>query len=121
MATEPAIQDLRYLDAAHVEHPTGVLAGATVRTESGQTLGSIQGVLLEPSSRRLRYFVVERPASAGSRRYMMCADNPAILNAEDGTIEVSANASDMQRFDARTVPVFSDEDMITAMFSVPAA
>src|SRR3954451_469586 len=119
MATEADIHDLRYLDAAHVEHPAGVLAGARVRDETGQTLGSLEGVLVEPSSRRLRYYVVQRPATAGRRRYMVCADNPAILNAEEGTIEIEGNASDMERFDARDIPAFSDEDVITAVFSTP--
>src|SRR4051812_1752055 len=41
---------LRYLDADHVSHPSGTLAGVTVCSRDDQNLGAISGVLVEPAS-----------------------------------------------------------------------
>ena len=122
MATElPSPDTLRYLDADHVKHPSGTFAGLTVCSCDNQNLGAISGVLLEPASRRVRYFVVERRVALMHRRYVLAADTPAVLEAEDQTLRILANVDDLERFDARTVERFSEEDAITAMFAQPAA
>jgi hypothetical protein len=121
MANElPSPDALRYLDADHVKHPSGTFAGLTVCSRDNQKIGAISGVLLEPASRRVRYFVVQRGALM-PRRYVLAADTPAVLEAEDQTLRVLASVDDLARFDARTVERFSDEDAITAMFAQPAA
>jgi hypothetical protein len=121
MASELTSPDaLRYLDADHVKHPSGTFAGLTVCGRDNQKLGAISGVLLEPASRRVRYFVVER-GSLMPRRYVLAADTPAVLEAEDRTLRILASIDDLERFDARTVERFSDDDAITAMFAQPAA
>jgi uncharacterized protein YrrD len=121
MASElPSPDALRYLDADHVKHPTGTFAGVTVCGSDNQKLGAISGVLLEPASRRVRYFVVERRVALMHRRYVLAADTPAVLEA-DQTLRILANVDELERFDARTVEHFSEEDAITAMFAQPAA
>ena len=42
---------LRYLDADHVNHPSGNLSGVTLWSQDDEELGSVTGVLLEPSTR----------------------------------------------------------------------
>lgn len=122
MANElPSPDALRYLDADHVKHPSGTFAGLTVCSRDNQKLGAISGVLLEPASRRVRYFVVERRVAMMPRRYVLAADTPAVLEAEDQTLRILANVDDLERFDARKVERFSDDDAITAMFAQPAA
>jgi hypothetical protein len=113
--------DLRYLDADHVEHPSGTFAGVTVCSRDDEKLGSISGVLVEPASRRVRYFVVDRRGALLPRRYMLSTDTPAVLEAGNQTLRILSNVDDLERFDARQVEPFSDEDAITAMFSHPAA
>jgi len=122
MANElPSPDVLRYLDADHVKHPSGTFAGLTVCSRDNQKLGAISGVLLEPASRRVRYFVVERRTALMPRRYVLAADTPAVLEVEDQTLRILSNVEDLERFDARKVERFSDEDAITAMFAQPAA
>src|SRR6187200_978420 len=118
---EPRPDALRYLDADQVQHPSGTLAGVTVCSSDDEKLGDISGVLVEPASRRVRYFVVERRVALLPRRYMLAADTPAVLEAEDQKLRILSNIDDLERFDARRVERFSEEDAITAMFAHPAA
>jgi hypothetical protein len=111
--------DLRYLDAGNVEHLSGTMKGVLMCTTDDEQLGSFAGVLVEPASRRVRYFVVERPSALRRRRYLLTADTLATLDQR--TLRVQANAADLERFDSRTVPSFSDEDLITAMFAPSVA
>jgi hypothetical protein len=121
MANElPTPDALRYLDADHVEHPSGTFAGVTVRSQDDQQLGSISGVLVEPTTRRIRYFVVKRSGLL-SRRYMLAADTPAVLEANDQQLRILSNVDDLERFEAQQVAPFSEEDAVTAMFAHPAA
>lgn len=113
--------NLRYMAAADVAHPTGTLAGLTICTQDDEKLGAIGGVLLEPASRRVRYFVVEDPAMLSRRRYLLAADTPAVLDTTDSKLRVDANAGDLERFDSRSFRTVSDEDLVTAMFATPTA
>lgn len=122
MALElPRPDALRYLDADHVQHPLGTLAGWTVYSQEGDKLGVISGVLLEPASRRIRYYVVEKRVALLHRRYLLAADTPAVLEADDHKLRILISVDELERFDARQVEPFSDEDAITAMFAQPAA
>jgi hypothetical protein len=112
---------LRYLDATQVAHPSGTLAGVELCTANDETLGSIEGVLVEPACRRLRYFVVGRAAMLAKRRYLLPADHLAFFSGHDGRIHVEANAQDLERFDARSVSAFSADDAIAAIFAPSAA
>ena len=112
---------LRYLDADHVKHPSGTFAGPDDLQSDDHKLGAISGVLVEPATRRIRYFVVERRTALVPRRYVLAADMPAVLEAYDGKLRILATEDDLERFDARTIERFSEEDAITAMFSQPAA
>jgi hypothetical protein len=122
MANEQPNSDaLRYLDADHVQHPSGTLAGVTVCGPADEKLGAISGVLVEPASRRVRYFVVKRGAALLPRRYVLAADTPAVLEAGDQKLRILSDVDRLERFDARQVERFSEEDAITAMFAHPAA
>jgi hypothetical protein len=114
---------LRYLEAGNVRCPAGTLADLSVRTRDDEQLGAIDGVLLDPIRRRLRYFVVESPARLLRRRYLLCADAPARFECDGKLLRVDADADDLerQRFDERSIRRFSDDDVITAMFADPAA
>jgi hypothetical protein len=112
---------LRYLDADHVKHPSGTFADLTIFSPDDHKLGAISGVLVEPATRRIRYFVVERRTALVPRRYILAADMPAVLEAYDGKLRILATEDDLERFDARKIERYSEEDAITAMFSQPAA
>jgi hypothetical protein len=120
MASQTDLQTLRYLDACCVEHPAGTLAGIVVWRDDVR-IGEIGGILLEPASRRVRYFVVERLKLLRTRRYLVPTDCAATLHAEDGTIYIDAADSVIDRFDLSAVPRFSDDDLIQTLFARPAA
>jgi hypothetical protein len=121
MKAEPQHTRLRYLDAAHVVHPTGTLAGVEVRTQNAERLGWLGGVLLEPARRKVRYFVVERLSFLRRDRYLVPADRGATLDAENRMIEIDLNHRALRRFDPATVPLFTDDDLLNALFAPSAA
>ena len=88
-------------------------------TADDEQLGLLDGLLVDPASRRVRFFVVERQSALRRRRYLLAADTLATLDEQP--LRVEAHAEDLERFDARTVQPFSDEDVITAMFAPSAA
>jgi hypothetical protein len=111
---------LCYLEASKVEGPDGDLAGLTVQTRADETLGTLDGVLIDPSQRRLRYFVVETRGLLRRKRYLLSADVPVRVEPERHSLRVDALGADVplsDEFDVRTVRPFSSEDAIDAMFS----
>jgi hypothetical protein len=123
MAQQGRHTDLRYLEAEHVRCPEGTLADLSVCTRDDEALGAIDGVLVDPVARRLRYFVVESPARVLRRRYLLRADAPATFDRGARRLRVEADAGELERegFDADAVPRFSDEDVVTAIFGSTAA
>lgn len=121
MALQPDDTRLRYLDAASVLHPDGTLAGIRVCTPADEPIGSVEGVLIEPAHRRVRYYVVVRSTLLRNRRYMVPADRVAILNSDGRTIRIEAGDELIERFEPSSVPTFSDEDLIDTIFATDAA
>jgi hypothetical protein len=113
--------DLRYLDAGHVEHPTGTLEGLSVCTEENEQIGCLDGVLIEPSTRRVRYFVVDtvRPTRNKHERCVFAADGPVVLDLSGRTLRVGGSVDMEPLLDS--VQPFSDEDVMTALFRSSAA
>ena len=110
---------LRYLEANAVDCPTGKLDGLSVVSQDDEALGVVSGVLIDPVSRQLRYFVVQAARLFNRRRYLVPADAPAVVMADDKMLRVEQpfESIERQRFDSRSVPRFSDEDLMTALFS----
>jgi hypothetical protein len=114
---------LRYLEANAVDCPAGKLDGFSLLSQDEEALGAIDGVLIDPARRQIRYFVVEAPRLLSRRRYLVSADTPAVMVPEDHAlrVEVPSDRIPRERFDSRSVPRFSDDDLLTALFSSPAA
>ena len=110
---------LRYLEAGAVDCPTGKLDGLSVVSQDDEALGVVSGVLIDPVTRQLRYFVVQAARLLNRRRYLVPADAPAVMSADDKTLRVEQpfESIERHRFDSRSVPRFSDEDLMTALFS----
>ena len=113
--------DLRYLDAGHVEHPTGTLEGLAVCTDQNEQIGCVDGVLIEPATRRVRYFVVDqvRRAHDPRKRCVLDAASPVVLDLSERTLRVGG-VIDMEPLLDQVQP-FSDEDVLTALFRGSAA
>jgi protein SCO1/2 len=127
VSTAPDIEtdSLRYLDANAVECPcpAGRLQGLNVVSRDDESIGVINGVLIEPETRMLRYYVVEPARLFNRRRYLVSADTPAVILSEDHAlrVDVPLESIERQRFDSRSVQKFSDDDLLTAMFSRSAS
>ena len=110
---------LRYLDANAVECPTGTLEGLSLFGQDDEALGVIDGVLINPETRQLKYFVVDRQRMFNRRRYLVSAEMPAVVLPEDRAlrVDIPSDSIERQRFDERAVSRFSDDDLLTALFS----
>ena len=124
MAGKPngEITDLRYLDAANVRCPAGYLSDFKVCTEDSESLGSINGVLISPITRRCEYFVIESRGFLTHKRFLLPVEAGAIVQ-EPATLKIAARKDelDLETFTPSSVQQFSDEDLITAIFSQDAA
>lgn len=117
------IADLRYLEANAVRCAEGHLSDFRVCTEDSLPLGSVDGVLISPSTRRCEYFVVESSGLFRHRRFLVPVETGAIVQDAFNTLKISARKDqlDLADFTPSSVPQFSDEDLITAMFTRDAA
>ena len=105
---------LRYIDAGHVEGRADDLSGFEVVTEAGRKLGALDGLIVDPPERRIKYFVVY-PGGLGRRRLVPVSS--ARLDLDRRAVEVDLETDDdCPAFDARTFPRFSDADLLAAMF-----
>jgi hypothetical protein len=113
---------LRYLEANAVDCPTGKLEGLSVVSQDDEALGVVSGVLIDPVTRQLRYFVIQAARLFNRRRYLVRADAPAVMS-DDKTLRVEQpfESIERQRFDSRSVPRFSDDDLMAALFSGSAS
>jgi hypothetical protein len=116
--TLDATDDLRYLAANSVHCPTGNLSGYQVCDQDARSLGSVKGVLISPSARRLAYFVLELPGLFVHRRYLLPVDAGAVVQDALKTLRISARKEelDLQSFTLSSVPDFSDDDLLRALF-----
>lgn len=111
--------DLRYLGADNVRCSDGNLSGFRVCTEDAQSLGSVNGVLINPSERRLAYLVVETSGFFVHRRYLLPLDAGATVADDSKTLRLGVRKDelDLQAFAPHAFPVFSDDDLLDTIFA----
>ena len=115
--------DLRYLKADSVNCPSRTLADFRVVTADAEALGNVSGVLISPATRRCEFFVIASPGLLSQRRFLLPIDAGAVLENDPKSLRLSARKDelDLQSFTLHSVPQFSDEDLLTAMFTRDAA
>ena len=115
--------DLRYLKADSVNCPSGTLADFRVVTADAEALGNVSGVLISPATRRCEYFVIVSPGLLTQRRFLLPVEAGAVLADDPKSLRLTARKDelDLQNFTPHSVPQFSDEDLLTAMFNRDAA
>jgi len=114
------IDNLCYLPACDVQVQAGRLEEFHLCSLDDRTLGTVDGVLIDPAERRLRYFVVQAGTWLGRKRYLLSADETTThLEPEEGVLRVDVEAHDPWRhvFDASSLRPFSDDDVVTAVFA----
>ena len=111
--------DLRYLEADHVKCRAGSLAGFRVCTEDAQPIGHVRGVLINPAERRVAFLVLDAPGLFKSKRYLLPFDAGAVVAPDPKTLQVAGRRDelDLETFSPKSVEEFSDDDLLTTMFS----
>jgi hypothetical protein len=111
---------LCYLSAENVERPGGTFEDVQLCNLDHESVGTVDGVLIDPAGRRVRYLVVNvRPIED---RYLVPVDEILRVESDDegARLETTANVR-LLRFNPRDVRPFSGDDAITAMFASTAA
>jgi len=106
-----------YLEASKVDSPAGALSELSLVITQGKPIGSIAGVVIEPAARRVRYLDV---LSTGWRRrhYLVSADQLTQIDSEKGVLRLlDTDIAEVGDVDAAGLHRFSDEDLLTAVFS----
>jgi PRC-barrel domain len=116
---ETAEPHLRYISASRVETPAGSLDQLDVLNQEESNVGKLEGIVVDPGERRVRYFVVRSQRQFRSRHYLVPLA-PTTVDAEHRTLHVDVEPDDVSELvdgPAQTFPTFSDADLITALFS----
>lgn len=110
---------LRYLNATQIEGPVSSFDQLEVRNGEDQTIGRLHGILIDPSERRVRYFVIDDWDSSRRHRYLIPLA-PTRLDARRRALCVDVPTTDEEQFEDfedASFPQFSDEDLLTALFA----
>lgn len=114
MATDAT---LRYVQAERLEGEGLQFAGLAVQTRNERELGRLDGIIVDPRARRVRYFVVD---AGGHHRYLMplCA---ASLDEEHHALRLVSpdDPQDCFEFDPGAFVEFDDDDVVAAIFGGP--
>ena len=117
---ENAGTHLRYLNASKIESPVGVLSHLDVETVDGEPIGDLDGVLIDPDARCIRYYVVKPRRRLVRRRYLLAADQPAVLEPDRKALRFQIAEPGLQclpEFKNDDIPEFSDNDLLSVMFA----
>ena len=110
---------LRFIEADRVETPAGTLKDFTAVSPTNAKLGKLDGVLVDPSQRQVRYYVVKVTGRLVSRRYLVPAE-PARLETERRTLQLDVEPNELSscaKTDPDSFSRFSAEDAVEAMFA----
>jgi sporulation protein YlmC with PRC-barrel domain len=108
---------LRYIDASHVESGATDLAGFDVRTTSGRKLGQLDGLIVDPPERSIRFAVVQRRGGRRGRRLLVPL-SVAQLDVDQKSLQVDVESdADCSEFDAEAFPEFSKTDSQSALLA----
>jgi hypothetical protein len=115
--------DFRYIDAERLGTSAGRLDDVAVVSPSNAPLGKLDGVIVDPAERQVRYYVVASRGWLSSRHYLLPL-RPARLIRDRRALEVDVEVDEIKKceqVDPDALPQFSDEDLVTAIFRTQAA
>lgn len=111
--------NLRYIDASRVTTPAGLLDQLDVLDNDESNVGKIAGIVVDPAERQVRYFVVTSKRAFRARHYLMPLA-PATIDAEHKALHVDVEQEQLDELvdgPDNAFPPFSDDDLLTALFS----
>ena len=116
MATESR---LRHLNAAKVETPLGSLDHIPVLSPTTGSLGELEGIIIDPNERHVRYYVVESRRWLKTHRYLL-PDAQMRLDPDCRALHADLERDDLPNLPElhdEEFPPFSDDDFMTTMFA----
>jgi hypothetical protein len=116
MATETR---LRHLEAEKVDTPVGNLGHIPVLSPTEGSLGELEGVIIDPNERHVRYYVVESRGWLKTHRYLV-PDAPFRLDPDRKALHLELEADDLSQLPELQddeFPPFTDDDFVTALFA----
>jgi hypothetical protein len=117
MESEAAPNDLRYLEPTQATIDGVRCEDITIRAATGGVLGRLQGFIVDPVARQLRYFVVRTTGIMGRSRLLPVLG--ARFDLEHRAIELLTNGVEYlnhRQFNRGRFARFSDEDLLRALF-----
>src|SRR5688572_20225825 len=85
---------LRYLNATRIEGPLPTFNGLDVRDSKGRRVGRLDGIIIDPAERRLRYLVVDDGGFLENHRYLIPLQRTRI-DAERPALWVDVDSADL--------------------------
>jgi sporulation protein YlmC with PRC-barrel domain len=108
---------LRYIDASHVASGVTDLAGFDVLTATGRKLGALEGLIVDPPERSIKFAVVDGNNQPHSGR-LLVPISLAQLDMSRKSLRVDLeNDGECPAFDPEDFPTFSIKDSQAAMFT----
>ncbi len=131
IAKDPAMESvapLKYVDAHRIDSPAGRLDGAVLVSPTHEPVGKLDGVLIDPRQRKVRYYVVQSRYAVESRgrissRHYLLPLTATRLDRDHRTLEVDLEADELQRLDEvdpDRLPQFDEGDLMIALFAAGA-
>jgi hypothetical protein len=114
---------LRYIDASSIETPVGNLNEMTLVSPTSGEVGKLDGMIFDPWARHICYFVVQSHRWFKTERYLLPA-TPARIEPDGKTLHVDVEPNELRtlpQVNRALYPRMSDDDLISALFSAPAA
>ena len=114
--------ELSYLDASKVISPAGALSELDVLNTEGRRLGSIEGVVIDAAARHVRYLCVRLSGLFG-RRYVVEADQVGQIQGDRKALRLRRELRNeaVVGVDVAALRMFSDDDVLAAIFAPHAA
>ena len=99
--------------------PGGLLDQLDVLNQEESNVGKVEGIVVDPAERQVRYFVFKSRRPFRARHYLLPLA-PATIDAENKALHVDAQTDDLDELidgPAKRFPPFTDDDLLTALFA----
>jgi hypothetical protein len=112
--------NLRYIEAENLRIRSMAPTGSVLKGRRGNVLGKLSGILVDPLRRQVRYLIVESRSWLATRHYSVPLDATRV-DREHKALVVDLEADALSEVQVGSIPKFSDDDLIAALFSPLAA
>lgn len=109
---------LCYLDAASVRGPFPTCDGVEVWSDEDGRIGRLDGIVIEPEARRVRYLVIEAGRMFRRHRYLLPFRDMRV-DVQRHAFCMDAQKSDLascEEYEPQAFRPFSDDDLMAALF-----